>query len=142
MVDFNTLLKTASLTFLLGPGAEPMHTHPAIFEGLSAPLSAMVSNGMRESHERTATLSDIDPQTFVLFSEYAYTGMYRAPPKQGESAVGIRTPRLVYKHCGSCGLRRNVYDCNAKECVYDGILITDDDTLYLCLLWRSVAEIS
>lgn len=57
-------------------------------DGLSEPLCVLMSGGMQESVDRQAVLEEIEPQTFVLFAEYAYTGLYRVP----ETSSDIKTP--------------------------------------------------
>lgn len=45
---------------------------------------------MREANERCAIWADVDPETFVRFSEYAYTGDYQAAPRYTREEMGRR----------------------------------------------------
>lgn len=48
--------------------------------GVSDPLYALFNNGsMKESQTGVLPLKDVDVDTFVGFSEYAYTGAYKTP---------------------------------------------------------------
>ena len=42
----------------------------------------MMTNGMQESLDKTEKLPDTEPETFILFSEFAYTSVYRYSIKE------------------------------------------------------------
>lgn len=50
--------------------------HSALVARQSRSLNALVNGGMREASERCADWEEVDEQTFVRFSQFAYTGDY------------------------------------------------------------------
>lgn len=108
VLNYREVLETGLFTFLLGPEEVPLQIHAGLVKDLSEPLQAMMTNGMKESVERKAKLNDVDPHTFSLFAEYAYTGIYRLTPWQSSISDsdetncvidGARTPSC----CKACG---------------------------------------
>jgi hypothetical protein len=73
-----------------------------VLEHLSKPLYAMATNGMQESVDKVAKLPDVDLKTFALFSEYAYTGIYRVSVQGVNEKVANNTVK-DWKCCGWCG---------------------------------------
>jgi hypothetical protein len=65
-------------TFLIGPDETPFSVHQDIVGELSKPLHAMMTNGMEETVHKSCKLASVDVETFVLFLQYAYRGVYRA----------------------------------------------------------------
>lgn len=66
-----------------------------MLEKLSAPLHALISNGsMKESKSRTATLDDVDVETFVAFAEFAYTNDYKTPARK-DDITGASSPKVA-----------------------------------------------
>ena len=54
----------------------------SLFKNISEPLHILINNGkMQESMEDKANLRDVEPETFVSFIEWCYTGNYGAPVK-------------------------------------------------------------
>lgn len=122
-------------TFLIGPDKDKFQVHSAVLDTISEPLRKMVTNGMKESINMQAELKDVDSETFVLFLEYAYNGMYRAPiATSGRSAPSLNntagsggvetskgppTPTSVKPSaifCTHCGLRIALSKCSSISC--------------------------
>ena len=81
------ILKTKSFPFLCGPEKTLIHIHEAVVAGLSDPLRVLMSGGMQESLVRQAILEEVDPQTFILFAEYAYTRLYGVPETRSDNEM-------------------------------------------------------
>ena len=60
----------------MGSEKRPFTVHAAVIAYHSKALGAMINGSMAEAREGCAVLEDVDEQTFVRFSEYAYTGDY------------------------------------------------------------------
>lgn len=58
-----------------------MTIHVNVVTNLSAPLAALISNGvMKESTSKVAVLDDVEAETFKKFCSFAYTGGYLIYP--------------------------------------------------------------
>lgn len=72
---------------------------------ISEPLDRLINNGqMSESLNHIVSLPEVEPETFTLFAQYAYTGLYQLDHKEGENVL----ERLSYTNdqhafCLSCG---------------------------------------
>ena len=71
--------KSQPFQFLVGPNAKPFYIHSALVEQLSKTLGTLVGGDMIEAHEGSARLDDIDESTFLLFTQFAYTGDFKDP---------------------------------------------------------------
>lgn len=79
-------MRSSHFIFLVGGEKTPLTIHIAVLEKLSAPLYALISNGsMKESRAGVATLDDVDVETFVAFSEFAYTNRYKTPSRKNNA---------------------------------------------------------
>lgn len=67
-----------NLRFLIGKDNAEFFLHPALASHHSIPLEAMMHGSMKEAKEGSATIGDVDEDTFSRFCEYAYTGDYTA----------------------------------------------------------------
>jgi hypothetical protein len=85
LVDFTEVCGGDIFTFVIGKDKKEYMVHSGVFTRLSKPLTAMLENGMKESTTRRVILEDIDPDTFRLVLEFAYTNMCRLEkPVRGE----------------------------------------------------------
>ena len=83
-----------------------MKIHTAVVQGLSDPLYAMMTNGMQESVEKTASLSDTEPAVFAMFCEYAYSGICRYFAKEAKKrSLTSEEDKYVkdLEFCNYCG---------------------------------------
>lgn len=104
-LDYRAVLETDLFTFLLGLEEVPLKIHEGLVKNLSQPLHAMMTNGMKESIDRKARLKDVDPQTFAIFAEYAYSGAYRLHPvgeQTGDFDESLHAPKVA-QFCKRCG---------------------------------------
>lgn len=79
--------------------------HTGAVKGVSDPLDAMMSNGMRESLTGVAVLEDVDVSTFAGFCEFVYSGSYKTPerkelpaPKEPEMDINPPAPEVIPVH--------------------------------------------
>lgn len=73
-------IRGASFRFVVGSQREEFTIPQSLLKGLSEPLYRMMTNGTpQESIHGTAELSEVDPDTFAEFLEYAYSRDYRQP---------------------------------------------------------------
>jgi hypothetical protein len=71
------IVKSALVTFLVGPQKFPMPIHTGAFKNLSFKLSAMVNDSITKvSTDRAITLNNISAEAFQAFTEFAYTCNY------------------------------------------------------------------
>jgi hypothetical protein len=79
-VSFEAIVNSDVYTFIIGPEQkEYTAVHSAVISQISGPFAAMFRSGMKESTEKRVVLDDVDPATFGLFLEYAYTKSYHPP---------------------------------------------------------------
>ncbi|KXH28794.1 hypothetical protein CNYM01_10617 [Colletotrichum nymphaeae SA-01] len=75
------IIDSRIVTFIIGKGDSKREFF--VLEGalarLSAPLRALLTGGMQEALEGKIIWDDIEPTTFRLLLEYAYTGFYPIP---------------------------------------------------------------
>jgi hypothetical protein len=64
-------------TVYVGPAKKVVKIPPSLLTKHSAPLKAMISNGMKETEKKVATLPDEEPETQWYFLEWAVNGVYR-----------------------------------------------------------------
>lgn len=89
MLDFASVLRSPPFKVLLGPDRICLTVPQCLAKGLSDPLYVLMNNStMKESQDGLAILDDVEPDTFVGFCEFAYTGDY--PSRMKEQQPGIR----------------------------------------------------
>lgn len=82
----------------------------------------MCNGSMNESINKTATLADIEPTTFVQFAEFCYFGNYRSALKavpifNRSSELARRLTEGIYRNfCYDCGKVTNFHDGICKGC--------------------------
>ena len=72
-----------AFTFHVGPVKKVVKIPPSLLTKHSAPLKAMISNGMKETKKKVATLPDEEPETVGYFLEWAVNGLYRVTETTG-----------------------------------------------------------
>ena len=107
-------------TFLCGPDQTPLKIHIDDVKGVSEPLYAMMTNGMQESADKTAKLEEVEPETFILFAEYVYLGVYRH--SGGEEPITpdysvVERYITEWKYCTYCGADAHYQIDQDKEAI-------------------------
>lgn len=99
------MMEGGTFTFIVGPEKAPLEIHKALVADLSKPLEKLMTNGMQESVEGKATLEGVLVQTFTLFAEYAYNGVYHARVGHVHESKVIPAPGAAITYCRSCGCK-------------------------------------
>jgi hypothetical protein len=73
------IIDSEIFTFVVGPNKKQFQIHSYAITRLSEMLRALVTNGMAESQQKLATLSDVEEEDFGRFFQFAYTGDYCTP---------------------------------------------------------------
>ncbi|KAH0174254.1 hypothetical protein KCU67_g861, partial [Aureobasidium melanogenum] len=76
--------------FDIGEPPRRVSIYKSLLQRVSRPLSALVSNGMRESQEGCVRLDDVDSQTFSRFVEWLNTDTYSVPGAPDSKSVSDR----------------------------------------------------
>ena len=63
----------------VGREKKPIHVHTEAIAQQSGALNALINGHMMEAQTKSATLEDVDEETFVRFCQFAYTGDYAVP---------------------------------------------------------------
>ncbi|KAI3543739.1 hypothetical protein CSPX01_06062 [Colletotrichum filicis] len=81
------IIDSRIVTFVIGKGdsKREFRVHEGALVHLSEPLGALLTGGMQESLEGKIIWDDVEPATFVLLLEYAYSGLYPIPYPDNES---------------------------------------------------------
>ncbi|KAK0391205.1 hypothetical protein NLU13_0706 [Sarocladium strictum] len=69
-------LTSKPFTFIVGPEKKEFHIHRDVVARISEPLNVLVNGNMTEAAEGKVEWPDVDEETFIRFSQYAYTGEY------------------------------------------------------------------
>lgn len=92
----HSVFSSTAFKFLVGPNKKPYTVHSALIAYHSKPLGVLVNGEMLEAKEGCAFLEDTDERTFLLFSQYAYTGDYATvDPKMVSNASAITTNEVL-----------------------------------------------
>ncbi|KAI5194231.1 hypothetical protein E4T39_08726 [Aureobasidium subglaciale] len=105
--------------FDIGDSRRRFTIHKALLSCVSGPLSALTSNGMRESQEGVAHLEGVEVETFSRFAEWLYTEAYSAPsPDESEEESDDQGSRRD-DVCGSTAERQHdvLVPREASRCV-------------------------
>ncbi|KAG6176275.1 hypothetical protein E4U27_005335 [Claviceps purpurea] len=65
--------------FLVGPEKKPFIIHSELVASLSPVLERLVKGELKEAQEGSVVWEHVDVQTFIRFSQYAYTRTYEYP---------------------------------------------------------------
>ncbi|PKS06814.1 hypothetical protein jhhlp_006889 [Lomentospora prolificans] len=96
-IPYQEIVSSDSFKFLVGSEKKPYFLHSALVADQSRALNALVNSGMRESKERCAVWEHIDEQTFLRFSQFAYTGDYTgaAPSEDKVERRNLSSARIL-----------------------------------------------
>ncbi|KAI3543740.1 hypothetical protein CSPX01_06063 [Colletotrichum filicis] len=72
-IDINVIFKSRLIVFVIGENEVEYNVHEAAISGLSAPLRALVTNGMKESVEGVVIWDEVEPEVFTQLVEFAYS---------------------------------------------------------------------
>ncbi|KAK1489122.1 hypothetical protein CTAM01_11271 [Colletotrichum tamarilloi] len=72
------IIDSRVVTFVIGKGdsKREFRVHEGALVHLSKPLRSLITGGMKESLEGKIIWDDVEPTTFLLLLDYAYTGSY------------------------------------------------------------------
>ncbi|RYP27029.1 hypothetical protein DL768_011366 [Monosporascus sp. mg162] len=97
-------------TFVVGPEGKEFTIHSGAVLHLSPYFEALINGPMKEARDRRVVWDDIDEETFIAFSQFAYAGYYDTPehPASPPEPEGIGEAKSSYisrseKFDGSCG---------------------------------------
>ncbi|KAG6075770.1 hypothetical protein E4U16_003166 [Claviceps sp. LM84 group G4] len=84
--------------FLIGPEKRPFIIHSELVASLSPVLERLVKGELKEAQEGSVAWEHVDVQTFIRFSQYAYTRTYEYPafrprPQPKDRAIVESCPR-------------------------------------------------
>jgi hypothetical protein len=94
------VIRSPEFHFLIGHDQRKLTIHAGLVRNLSAPLDALMNGSMKEAVCRTATIDDVEEDTFIAFREFAYRGEYNTPYRDNEdngSHFGAER-----KYCSTC----------------------------------------
>ncbi|KAK3348811.1 hypothetical protein B0T25DRAFT_632492 [Lasiosphaeria hispida] len=73
---FEELISSKPYKFTIGPNKREFVMHSALVAAQSRAFGRFVNSGFKEAEEFHTELKSVSEETFVLFSQYAYTGDY------------------------------------------------------------------
>ncbi|KAL2022226.1 hypothetical protein VTK56DRAFT_5836 [Thermocarpiscus australiensis] len=79
-ISWEKIASSKPYTFFVGPTKREFTLHSALVASLSPALDKLVNGPFKEAAEGKAELRDVDEQTFIRFTEFAYTGDYAEIP--------------------------------------------------------------
>ncbi|OIW26626.1 hypothetical protein CONLIGDRAFT_655985 [Coniochaeta ligniaria NRRL 30616] len=77
-IDYESIVVSRPFRFVVGAKKREFMLHSEVVSRLSRTLNALVNGQMREAREDCAIWEDVDEDTFIRFSKFAYTGDYDA----------------------------------------------------------------
>jgi hypothetical protein len=95
------LLKSELFTFLIGEGKTPFIVHAGAIASQSDTLDTMINGEFVEKHTRSATLEEVDEDTFARFCQFAYTGDYHPPESETDKKDA---PKEEVNDCSRCDI--------------------------------------
>ena len=75
-IPFEEILGSEPFRFYVGPDERCFHVHSQLIASLSDYLHSLLKGPMAEGQQGQATCPEVDEQTFIKFSQFAYTGDY------------------------------------------------------------------
>lgn len=79
MLILYSILISKPFKFIVGPEKQEFTLHAEVISRLSTSLNTLINGGMKEAAEGVAVWEDIDAETFIRLSKFAYTGDYDPP---------------------------------------------------------------
>lgn len=102
LTNCRRLIRSSEFHFLIGHDQRKLTIHAGLVRNLSAPLDALINNGcMKEAVSRTATIDDVEEETFIAFCEFGYKGNYTTPcrkDKDNDSHFGAESKYWLMRH--------------------------------------------
>ncbi|KAH6959643.1 hypothetical protein BKA56DRAFT_600729 [Ilyonectria sp. MPI-CAGE-AT-0026] len=75
-IPYRQIVGSSPFKFLIGPDKKEYTIHSSLVAHQSGALNALVNGGMKEAREKCAIWEEFDEETFLRFSQFAYTGNY------------------------------------------------------------------
>ncbi|KAF1934081.1 uncharacterized protein M421DRAFT_112372 [Didymella exigua CBS 183.55] len=88
-VSFEDFVQSDLFTFHVGEEKRRFVVHSKAVVGTSSFFDRLVNGGLKESHDRSAEIEDVDPETFTRFLEYAYRRDYTVPSSPEASIAPV-----------------------------------------------------
>jgi len=85
-ISFDLILKSETITFLVGEDRLPITVHAAAAAHQSFALDLLVNEYVTGAQPRGLVIEGIDAQTFIRFCQFAYTGTYDSFSNNGRSS--------------------------------------------------------
>ncbi|KAK0390754.1 hypothetical protein NLU13_0257 [Sarocladium strictum] len=148
--SFESITTSRPLLFKVGANKREFFIHSGLVASLSKPLCRLVNGPWSESTDAVVMWENVDEATFVLFSQYAYTGDYEWPnttilgdegnllqPAVPEPEPELEEPetepeepqtdsfRGAPAYSSASGMRKK--DKKKKECFWDNDESSDED---------------
>ncbi|KAJ4391831.1 hypothetical protein N0V93_005451 [Gnomoniopsis smithogilvyi] len=73
---YESIIESQIFTFVVGANKKEYKVHRAAFSALSKPLNVLLNGPHKEAKDLRVEWPDVDEQTFVRFTEWAYTKSY------------------------------------------------------------------
>ncbi|KAK7425867.1 hypothetical protein QQZ08_007581 [Neonectria magnoliae] len=89
-MPYESILSSDFFKFLVGPEKKQFFMHSSAVACQPQALEKLVNGDMREAHERCAIWYDVDPDTFIRFSQHVYTGDYQAAQPHTRDGVSLK----------------------------------------------------
>ncbi|CEJ82750.1 hypothetical protein VHEMI02798 [[Torrubiella] hemipterigena] len=77
-IPYSSIVSSRPFKFLVGPDKIEYTIHGALVAHQSRALHTLVYGGLKESQEQCVEWAEVDPDTFIRFAQYLYTGDYAA----------------------------------------------------------------
>lgn len=90
----SSFMSSKPFEFLVGPEKKVYTIHSGLVARLSPVLDRLVNGDMEEAKKGSVEWKHVDEQTFIRFSEYAYTKSYEYPPFRPEPPADSRSGAL------------------------------------------------
>ncbi|KAH6643422.1 hypothetical protein BKA67DRAFT_134774 [Truncatella angustata] len=75
---FESIIRSRPVSFVAGNSETEYVLHDGVVARLSKPLNVLVNGMLKEARDRRVEWPEVDEQTFIRFSQWAYTGIYFA----------------------------------------------------------------
>ncbi|KAG6058543.1 hypothetical protein E4U32_004578 [Claviceps aff. humidiphila group G2b] len=93
-ISYASFMSSKPFEFLVGPEKKVYTIHSGLVARLSPVLDRLVNGDMEEAKKGSVEWKHVDEQTFIRFSEYAYTKSYEYPSFRPEPPADSRSGAL------------------------------------------------
>lgn len=111
--EVNSIVSSPSFKFIVGAEQEEFTIQNALVAHHSKVLGALMNSSYSEKEKGRAYLKDTDPDTFVRFCEFAYTGDYSVPGPE------VKITRTVDDSGGGEGADEGIHDASTPRHAID-----------------------